>query len=178
MLGYTVLTAAGAIVLWMAAWGLAWWITLFLLTAVFGDEARPPAHFQRNFLLVAGGGLALASLRHWATRDERPRDHRGAWEIVLDIVLTIPRVTLAVWGNLSAWPRLKPEEEHEAARLLERLTERRILLATAPQEIGDDRRREHILYTLQLIGLTEIRREEGEYWLQLVKPPPGEALRV
>ena len=170
VLGYTCLTATGAICLWVAAYGAAWWLTLFVLSSAVGGEARPPAHFTRIFFEVAITSVLLAYVHRLTVSDARARDFKSGGEVVIDLLLAIPRVTLAIWGNFSAWQKLTPAETEQALLLLERLQAGRLRLLSVPQEIPDETLRDRLLYSLQLIGLIEIRKEDDEHWLKVVTP--------
>lgn len=164
--GYAVATLMAAIALWAAAYAVAVWLTLFLVTVIQSDNAPLPVGFRTCFVTIALGLLAVAWLDHRANPDKRPRDSKSGLEIAFDFILAIPRVTLAVWGNLSAWQTLQGRELEQAIGLVEGVEARRRLPVQAvPQYLMDEETRDRILFTLQLIQVLEMRREDGEAFL-------------
>jgi hypothetical protein len=94
-------------------------------------------------------------------------DERPALQTVGDIILFLPRLTVAIVLNFTAWARLPKRARPDAADLLDRLrTEKKIAISTLPLDMPDDHARERILLVLQLINLVEVRRERGEVWLK------------
>jgi hypothetical protein len=167
----TLVAAAG---LWYALRLAANWLSLLFVTAVQGTEARVPAAIENVFWFAAAALLAVAWIDRQLRPDDRPKDHKSVVEIVWDIVLAIPRLTLSVWGTLSAWLHLDGRERAEAVTLIERLSqERRIRLSSMPLEIPDARRRFKILFALQMVQIIDIRREDRELWVALnpLRPP-------
>ena len=164
----SVLAAVTSVILWVAFYAVAYWLTLLFITAVKGSDSAVPGPFRAVFLAVAGFLLAFTWIDHRLHPDDRPRDKRSTGEIVLDFVLVIPRVTLSVWTTLTAWQTLTDREIERAGRLLAQLeAERRIRLQTMPIEIPSENARTRILYALQLTQFIDIRREDHEYWVIL-----------
>jgi len=170
----SLLTLVAAVALWLALHAVTRWLTLLLLTAIKGTDAQMPAAVEAVFWSGATALLAVAWIDRRLRRDDRPKDHKSAAEIASEFILAIPRVTLAVWGTLSAWQRLTESEIADAVALIERLThEHRIRLSSMPLEIPDSARRFKILFALQLVQVIDIRREDRELWVTLnpLRPP-------
>jgi hypothetical protein len=168
VLGITGVTLLTAALLWLVLYGLAHWLTLFGLTAVRGGEAALPPGFRRGFLLAAAALLAVAWLQRWLFPEHLPPDKKSLGAVLADLALAIPRATLAVWGNLSAWLRLSRAEIRLAADLVDQVARaQRIPLQSAPLLIPDERAREKIVFALLLLQVLEVRREDGAHWLHL-----------
>lgn len=162
------LAAVAAALLWAALYFVAHWLTLLFLTAARGVDTQVPSAFPDVFAIAAAALLAFAWMDRRLHPDDRPRDKRSPGEIALDVVLAIPRLTLAVWTTLSAWQRLGISELAQAAAFVARLVqERRIRLQSVPLEIPRERARERILYALQILQVIDVRREDGELWVTL-----------
>ena len=85
---------------------------------------------------------------------------------MLDFLLMPPRLTLAVFGNLSAWLRLSASDLRDAAALIERVrAEKKLPLHAAPLELPEEKSRERVLLSLLLLRQLEIRKEDGALWL-------------
>ena len=162
------LTLVAALALWYVLHLAAHWLALLFVTAVQGTDARVPAAVENIFWFAAAALLAVAWIDRQLRPDDRPKDHKSAAEIVWEIALAIPRLTLSVWGTLSAWQHLDARERAEAVALLEHLAqERRIRLSSMALEIPNAPRRFKILFALQLVQIIDIRREDREFWVTL-----------
>jgi hypothetical protein len=164
----TVLTLTVAAGLWFVLYACFYWLTLLALTATRGLEARLPEAFPAVFLYIAGMLVAFAYLLRRVSPDEMPRDEKTWFEQVTDVLLAVPRATLAVWGNLSAWQGLSESELAMAGQLIDRISaEGRVPLHTVPLDIPDRAARKKVLVALQLSEIVEVRRFEGAVWLSL-----------
>jgi hypothetical protein len=162
----TLLTCAAAVLLWGAAWFLLYWVALFSLSVWRGGDAEAPAHFTGEFAAIALFLLVLAWIDRRFTTDERAVDRKPALEIFLDFVLMPARVTLSIWGSMTAWQKLSDDEIAEAASLLARIqAERKLAEHSVPLEVPDDATRERLVFALLLLGIVEQRREDGITWL-------------
>ncbi|MEA3209944.1 MAG: hypothetical protein QOE70_3001 [Chthoniobacter sp.] len=171
----SLLTLAVASGLWLLLYAVSHWLTLLFVTAVKGIDSALPKEFPELFWVSAAALLALAWLDHLLHPDARPKDHKSVGEIVLDLVLAIPRATLAVWSTLSAWQHLSASDLAQAAALVERLAqERRLRLQSLPLEIPDAAQRFKILFALQIVQIIDIRREDRELWVALNPLRPAE----
>jgi hypothetical protein len=165
VLGLTMLTAGAAIALWTILYWLAWWLFIFGGSAVSLSGFNPSAgRFLRGFVATA----ALLCFGAWLSRklrpNQAPRDHKGLGEHLMDLLLAVPRVTLAIFGTGAAAARLDDAELEAAWNLLRRMDSlsRPFPLQRTPVEIPDDAMREKVLLALQFSGLVEIRStEEG-----------------
>ena len=162
------LTLLAAIALWYLLYLGANWLALLFTTAVEGTGARMPAGLENLFWFAAAALLAVAWIDRKLRPDDRPRDHKSIGEVVWELALAIPRLTLSVGGTLSAWQHLDRRELREAAFLVERLSEaRRLRLNSLALEIPNAPRRFKILFALQLVQIIDIRRENRELWVAL-----------
>ncbi len=160
------------LVLAALAWGLVYffvcWLVLLVLTVARGVDAALPDSLSFVF---AGGALflCLCAWIVWRIAPfDRARDRTSALASALDVVLAIPRATLAVWGNLSACRRLDARELAAAWRLVRRIDdERRLSVYQLPVEIPEARMQERVVGALQLSGLVEFRKTSDSAVLML-----------
>jgi hypothetical protein len=162
-----------ALALWGILYVVAAWLTVLCVTVVTGidqrEAAMPPA-FNRVFALSALLLLIAAWTRRAARPNDAPRDARSFDEHVLDFVLVTPAITLAIWSNLSAWLAFDALGRRQAARLLFAvLQEKKLPLTITPVIIPDDVRRERAILGLMLIGVLELRQEDGAAHLRLAR---------
>lgn len=88
----------------------------------------------------------------------------------MDFLLAIPRMTLAITGNLSAWVKLTQSDISAAALLVDRVSrEERVPLNETPLDIPEGGTRDRVLGALLLMGVIELHRDQEEIWLRL--PP-------
>jgi hypothetical protein len=163
--GLTLIIAAS---LWYLVYAVMYWLTLLGVTIVNGVEAKAPDAFPTLFI-YSGGVLVLitAMARRWSPNDV-PRDHESTLECAAGFLLAIPRATLAVWGNLSAWQRLDGDQLELAAVLVERLVvEERVPLYQVPLLIPNRTSRCKVVFALQLVQLVELHHASGGAFLRL-----------
>ena len=164
VIGLVLLTALGALAFWALLYFVCYWLLLLVLTVAEPMETRMPPQFASVFAVSAIVLCALGLL----ARSERPRDRKSAWEVALDLVLTVPRMTLAVGDNLRAVQWLNRQELELASRLLETLAiTGRLALHQTPLEIPDEKARIKIMFALQISGVVEVRQFKGELTLVL-----------
>ena len=172
-----------AAILWALIYVLVYWFCL--VGATLAQSFNPstllnieaPDLIGPNFPLYFAAGallsLVIAGLvrKHW--RPERLRDARFylLW-ILAELLLSVPNVTFAIWGNLGAITRLRRRDAWAAARLLERLdaSEGRLSLGSLRVEIEDEKTLGRLLFSLQLVGLVSVREKDSGWFLCLVKP--------
>jgi hypothetical protein len=173
----TFLTLVATLALWFLLHATYRWLVILGLTAITGTDARVPAFIEPAFWSAAAVLLALAWLDRVLRADDRPRDHKTPGEIAWEIILAIPRATLAIGATLSAWQHLTRAEIETAASLVERLAHvRRLPLHALPLEIPDEALREKIVFALQLVQVIDIRREDRELWIGLNALRPASLL--
>ena len=146
-------------------------------------------HPLQSFLPVFAGCALLLCLLAWIVRKIRPNyfpvDHKPMFEIFMDIILVLPRITLAVWGNYSARQVPTERELRAAWRLLQAIGEmdhRKMNINQLPLEIPKPRLRARVVFLLQLVGLVDVRRYHDGLWLvmqgerarRLVRNPPDQ----
>ena len=167
-----VLTLIVAAALWYLLFAILYWLALIFASVSHGVDARPPDILPVLFIYAAGLLLLITWIAGSRYLDGPLKDKKSPFEIVAEFILAVPRATLAVWGNLSAWQRLDPREMELAAEFLGRLLdEGRIPLHELPLEIPDPKTRMRILLALQLIEALNVKRSDGTVWLSL--PPKG-----
>lgn len=163
-----VLIFLGTCLMWAVLYFLAHWITLFALTAATADNTPVPPYFPKVFWSVAGASIIIAWIIQLLHPDERPRDFTSGRDMVVDVLLAAPRATLSAFNTFRAWQSFSEHELRLAAGLLERVaTEGRMNLRSAPIEIPDDPLREKIMFSLQLVEVIAVRREDREWWVTL-----------
>jgi len=168
VLSFTILTLVSAILLWAVAYFVIYWLVLVAVTTSEGMDARVP----RPFLLIFTICALLLCVIAWAANklhpDYFPRDRKPAFEIFMDFVLAPPRVTLAIWGNFSAWLSLSEDELEEAWELLQTIARAgKLGIHSLPLEIPDPFLRSRVVFALRLAGLVDLRRNEEGAWLAL-----------
>jgi hypothetical protein len=157
------LTVLGAAALWGLIYVGVYWVTLIFLAATRGMDAQPPELLPALFIYTAALLVAVAWLWRDLIPDRGVPDKKPAWEHALDLLLAVPRATLAVWGSLRAWQSLSAPELELAADLLERIEEeRRIPVYRLPLEIPDRGMRRRIVLGLQWVQLVDVRRYREE----------------
>jgi hypothetical protein len=174
----------GSLVAAAVAWALLYvgslWLLILGMTALIPDRAHIPNSYGYVFAVAGACATAYAWLDQWLTPDGRVRDKRGIGEIIVDFILLVPRLTLAVGGNLRAWLHLSRTEYAQTAALLQRLTdEKRVAMSSLRQEIPDSQAVRRILFALQLTEIVEVQRKENEFWLRLndLRPKALRAVR-
>jgi len=164
--------AAGTLVAALAAWVLLYWVCCWLLVlaiAVFDlPYTRIPPGFRPLFIVTAFCAIGYAWIDQSLTSNAQPRDEKGFGEIASDLILAIPRMTLAAHGTLRAWLRLSDADLLQAAELLHRLwQEKQVPMSGVRLEIPDPASAARILFALQLTQIIDVHRDETEYWLRL-----------
>jgi hypothetical protein len=162
------LTLAVAAGLWYLAYAVLFWLTLLAASATCGMEAKPPEVLPALFI-YSGSLLVLVTwIAHRIRPNDLPRDDKKPLDIAADFLLAIPRATLAIWGNLSAYHRLSSVELEYAAQLLQRLTiESRLPIYRLPLEIPDRAIRHRVVLGLQLVQLVELVHSRSGIFLSL-----------
>jgi hypothetical protein len=151
------LTLAVATGLWYLAYAVLFWLTLLAVSATRGMDARPPEILPVLFIYSGGLLVLITWIAHRLWPNDMPRDDKKPLEVAADFLLAIPRATLAIWGNLSAYHRLSPLELEYAAQLLQRLTtEPRLPIYRLPLEIPDQVMRRRVVLGLQLVQLVHL----------------------
>lgn len=163
VLGLAFLSAAAAVFFWALFYFLSYWLTLLAITVAGPMDVRMPEGFTMGFFMVAVGLCVVAAIGQWRHPHELPADHKPVGEIALDFLLAVPRMTLAVWGNLRAWQYLDRHELELGVRFLGALEhEQPIGMHRLPLHLPDPRTRSRVVLALQLIGFVETRRVDDE----------------
>lgn len=165
LVALTLLVTAGV---WYLLFAALYWLTFLFASVVRGMDARPPDALPAFFIYSAGLLLLLTWFARKRLDNEMPKDEKTPAEIAMEFLLAMPRATLALWGNVSAWQKLDERELGLAAELIERIVdEERVPLHEVPVEIPDPRDRTRILTALQLIDVLNVRQGEDAVWLTL-----------
>ena len=168
VLALTIFTLVAAVLLWAVSFIAVYWLVLLAVTTAHGIDAHPPASFPPIFILSAFGLCVLAWAAQKIRPDYFPRDKKSPFEIFMDFVLAAPRVTLAVWGNVSAWISLSEDELVESWEFLQTVARaRKVNIQSLPLEIPNYVLRSKVIFALQLAGLIELRRNDEGAWLAL-----------
>ena len=166
--GIALFTFVVAVGLWVVLYAVCSWAVLFFESAVGPSVVALPQGFTLVFLVAAACSVGYAWLDRRLTPNDLPRDDKSPGEITADFILALPRITLAIWGTLSAAVSLTAPELSDAAAFLHRLSrERRIPLHSVPLDIADAHTRFRILFALQLLEVIDLRRDERELWIRL-----------
>lgn len=165
---FALITTAAAVTAWALLYFIAYWLVLLSLSAAESREAQVPPFFPHTFIAVALALCFLAWLLRRISPDESPRDKKFMWEIVLDFILMLPRITLSIWGTLRAYQSLNARERGLALNLLQRIERDEPLPVYAvPQEIPEERARIKILLALQITELVNLRKRDEDLVLAL-----------
>lgn len=176
-----VLTAV-TLVAAIAAWALLYFVCIWLLVLFMATfdiaDAHIPHRFWILYLTAALCGIGLAWFDSRLSPNARPVDRKLPWEIFMDFLLAVPRMTLAVGSNLAAWQKLSDAELLEAAELLHRLgSEKRVPMSGVRLQIPDSESALHILFALQMTDVIDTQRDGNEFWLRL-NPSRPSSLRM
>lgn len=161
----TLFVAAG---LWFVLFAVLFWLSLLFTSVADGVDAQRPDILPALFIYAAGLLLLLTWLAGSRFANAPLKDKKSPLEIAAESLLAVPRATLAVWGNLSAWQKLDEREMGLATDLIARLLEeRRVPLHQVPLDIPEPRDRMKILLALQLIEVLRVTRSDETLWLSL-----------
>jgi hypothetical protein len=168
VLAFCFVCGVGSVVAWSILYFIARWLSLLGLAIAFGPYAKPPPGFGVGFAAVGASLLFSAWLDQKVTPNQLPPDEKSPREILMDFVLAVPRMTLAIVGNLSAWLTLGRQEIHASASLLERVSQvKRLPIHETPLEIPERNCRENVISALLLLGLLEMHKADDVIWLRL-----------
>ena len=144
---------------WGVLYGGLYWVTMFLQTTLHGGDAVVPKVFHSAFEVCALGLLLVAIVDAYINPHERQVDDRPTIEHIGDILLFLPRLTLAAAQNFKVWLRISSAEIPIAAQLMDRLRQKNVPLHTLPLDIPNKRTRARVLVALQVSNLAEVRTE-------------------
>ncbi len=144
---------------WGVLYGGLYWVTMFLQTTLHGGEAVLPEAFHKVFGGCAFALMLIAMLDAYINPHERQVDDLPTIEHIGDILLFLPRLTLAVVQNFKVWPRISSAQMPIAAQLMDRLRMKNVPLHTLPLDIPDKRTRTRVLVALHVSNLAEVRTE-------------------
>ncbi len=147
------------LVFWAAIYFVVYWLVLLAISVCQGIDAQMPVRFLPRFLAAAAILCAIGLLARRLSPDDWAEDHRSAAKIAVDIVLAVPRATVAAFGTIAACQFLNERELGLAWRLLQAIRrERRIGIHALPLEIPDERSQRKIVLALQFAGLIDLRK--------------------
>lgn len=177
VLTFAAMSITGAVAGWAALYGVSHWLMLVAAVIIRGPYASVPAGFSWGFAAIAATLILSAWVDRKLTPNALPPDEKTPGEIGMDFLLAIPRMTLAIPANLSAWVRFTEAHLSAAAVLVDRLSgEQRIPVYEVPLEIPEQAVRERVLDALLLLGVIEFQREaDSSIWLK-VTPATRNAL--
>lgn len=171
---FSAVTLVASVVMWALLYFVAQWLTLLFVTVVSEGTAPLPCGVSAVFATVAASLLAYAWVDRRLRPDDRPRDSKPAAEILGDIVLAIPRATIAAWSTFTARQHLTETELALAAGFLSRLAPRgRIAMSTVGYDIPDAATREKVLLALQITGVIDVLHGKAETSILLSAQRPA-----
>ncbi len=164
VLALTIGTFVVVVALWAVLYFVAWW--MFVLAAAIAKpfDFQPTAGpLLRVFVATVGLLCACAWWSRFLRPNQAPKDYKSPGEHFLDVVLAVPRLTLAIFGTGGAAARLNDGELEHAWNLLRQMNERDlpVHVSELPVDIPDPAMRHKIVLALQLSGLVEIRPGAG-----------------
>jgi hypothetical protein len=158
----TILTSAATAALWALLYLGVWWASLF--AGVFRNPAdldyQPPTRMLIRGFVATGLLLCLVAwIARKARPDDGPVDHKSIAGHGVDLLLAVPRLTLAIFGTGAAAARLSEGELTMAWGLLRRMSEEEkpLSVQSLPVQIANPDERKRILLALQLSGIVELR---------------------
>lgn len=179
----SLLSAAGAAVSWLLAYGVLGGITLGLATIINGQAVIEGEKLVRlPVWFIAACGTAALILLVWEALDERRRRFRPVDDrpivglhIFKEILLTPARLTYGVVGHLGAIIRLRHGDLEGCTALLTLvLRERKVMESHLGAEFPDLACLHRCITTLQLIGwLDRHSSEEGPFYVVPSDEGPG-----
>lgn len=164
---------AVSLVLWLVLYFVAHWLTMLFVTVVSEGTAPVPRGVGVVFGAVVASLLAYAWVDRRLRPDERPRDVKPMSEIVADVVLGLPRMTLGAWSTFTARQHLTDADLAQAGEFLARLASTgRVPLSSAGYEMPDSGTRERVLFALQITGVIDVipGREGTSIYLNAQRP--------
>jgi hypothetical protein len=166
------LLAAATLIAALAAWALLYFVCIWLLvlgmSALNVANLHIPHRFWVLYVITALCGIGVAWIDNLLMINARPRDYKSPWEVFLEFILAVPKMTLAVGGTLAARQSLSDEELLDAADLLHRLgEEKRVPMSGVRLQIPDPEAAVRILFALQMTDVIDTFREGNEFWLRL-----------
>ena len=172
-----------AAVLWGLVYVFVYWFALVAVTVArsfnpatlvqVSDPNLLGPFFVPGFAGAVVLWLAAAVMVRRHVRLERLREQRHyfIW-VAIELMMAVPNVTFAVFGNLSAITRLRRKDAIRAWRLLERMQAEggHLDIASLRLEIDDEKALNRVLFALQLVGLIGLREKEKGWYLVLRHP--------
>jgi len=172
-------TLSAAIVAWCFAYEIFTWLSLLLASVAQGLDAKMPRHLPVIAIYIGGALFLIALALRAFPRDERAVDRRSWMAVLSDVVLALPRLTIAAWTNLTAWQRLSKGEFEHATHLIDHLREQPVLpVAQLLVIIPDKPVCRRIVLALQLAQLVELKRRQGVTALALCTPTRRRLMRA
>jgi hypothetical protein len=173
------LLAGGTLVAALAAWMLLYFIVLWIVVLMLSVAEVSVPGVLRHFWVVYCTAALCAIIYAWIDQrfsgDARPRDNKRVFEVIIELLLAVPNMTLSVGHTLSALQFLTPEQRLQAAELLHRLgRERRVPVSGVRLQIPDPDGAVRVLFALQITQVIDTFREDNEFWLRLSSLRPGE----
>jgi hypothetical protein len=160
---------------WAVLYGFSYWVAFMLVTVRSLGQMAPGATFHLGFAIACGSVFFLALLDAWLFPHEEASDGRTLFGHVCDVILFLPRLTLAAGLNFTAWVRLPGRVRKPAVRLMERLRrENTVPMHELPLDIPNDRTRQRVLAALEITQLVEVRSEKGQLMLRWNALAPDE----
>lgn len=170
----SLVTFIAALLLWALLYGVLCWLLLLGFSVFDVPHPQIPRGLPILYAVTAVCMVLYESIDQRLTPNQRVRDRKPPLEVFSDFVLVLPRITLSIPGTLSAWCRLTPLEFQQAAALLHRVaTHAHTPLSTMPLDIPEERSRNRILLTLQILQIIDLKREDHDFILKLnpLRPP-------
>ena len=100
VLALTIATFIAAAALWAGLYFVVWWLFLLVGTVAKPLEFQPASGpLIRGFVATGALLCAIAYFSRLRRTDERPRDRKSFGEHFLDVLLALPRLTLAIFGT-------------------------------------------------------------------------------
>lgn len=169
-LGWAVGSLAASVVAWTLLYVVSQWLALLGLSAIVGGDARLPHGFSLGCAVIAAALMTAAWLDRVVLPPSLPRDELIFREVAIDLLLVVPRMTLAIRDNWRARQILRPPEVLLGADLVEKLADGRVPLHAVPVEIPEERSRDRVLFALLITETAVLREEAGVQFLQLSAP--------
>lgn len=153
------LNVVAVLVGWIGLYYALQGVVLLGITAVQGVDAELPEFFDAIYV-----SLVVALFFVWALTKSRtgvllpPKDDTSLREVLVEVLTLMPRLSMAIWGNIRAIRALERENFDLALGVLGVLANRRFVPVRELMGHWEDRQRlQRVLEGLQLMGVVDMR---------------------
>jgi len=159
--------------LWTGIYFLCYWLLFFKHTVLDQDIWITPSGFIKEYAAVAVALVIAARFLDQLIPPDKARDHRSKLELVINLLMFLPRCTLNMLESLSALVWFSKKHLKAAALFIEYLQHHgRMNMQELPLAIPDESMRNRILFGLDIMQIVEVRLLDNVFWLSLSSITP------